>query len=316
LNINFRFKIVLGILILFGVTAFSLLTGIGTRLLIYGGIDGAVLALIAIGFSLVYGVGGILNLAHGAFYLVAAYVMFWLLPFLGVPLNMVVAVAIATLVGALSFLLLMKPLQRSPVGVVIITFGLAFFMEQIVFAIEGMRTGGIVVPVYVNEMIPGYFSLPGIIFPAQLLFAFFGSIIVVSLVAIIISKSKVGKSIRAVSQDREAAMLMGINADRILLLTVTLSGFLAGVAAVFYQAGNANFTAMGWGTLLSAFAVVILGGMGSLYGSVIGAFIIGFIRTFCGLYITPEISDIVPLFVIFIVLVVRPQGILGKKELK
>jgi branched-chain amino acid transport system permease protein len=111
-------------------------------------------------------------------------------------------------------------------------------------------------------------------------------------------------------------MLMGINADRILLLTVTLSGFLAGVAAVFYQAGNANFTAMGWGTLLSAFAVVILGGMGSLYGSVIGAFIIGFIRTFCGLYITPEISDIVPLFVIFIVLVVRPQGILGKKELK
>jgi branched-chain amino acid transport system permease protein len=283
--------------------------------IVFGAIQGAVYALIAIGFCLVYGVGGILNLAHGAFYLIAAYSALWLIPYIGMPLNLVVAVAIATLVGALSFVLLIKPLQHSHIGVVIVTFGLAFFMEELVKIIELGRRG-VVTPVYLSEQIPGAVDFFGVRFPAQLLVAFFGSILLVSLVTIFISKAKIGKSIRAVSQDREAAMLMGINADRILLLTVTLSGFLAGSAAVLYQSGNTMFPVMGWSTLLSAFAVVILGGMGSVPGSVLGAFVIAYARNFCTYFIDPAFAELVPLFVILIVLVLRPQGLLGKKEVK
>jgi branched-chain amino acid transport system permease protein len=285
------------------------------EVIIFGAIQGAVYALIAIGFSLVYGVGGILNLAHGAFYLIASYTALWFIPYLGMPLNLVAAVAIATLVGALSFLLLIKPLQHSHIGVVIVTFGLAFFMEQLVKVVELARTG-IVTPVYLPEQIPGAFDFLGVRFPTQMLVAFFGSVLLVTIVTLFISRAKIGKSIRAVSQDREAAMLMGINADRILLLTLTLSGFLAGVAAVLYQSGNTMFSAMGWSTLLSAFAVVILGGMGSISGSVFGAFIIAYARTFCTYYIDPSLSELVPLIVIMVVLVVRPQGLLGKKEVK
>jgi branched-chain amino acid transport system permease protein len=282
-------------------------------MLIYGAVQGSVYALLAIGFSLVYGVGRILNLAHGAFYLIAAYSVLWFIPFLGLTGSMLFALLLVTLIGALSYLVLIKPLQKTHVGVVIITFGLAFFMEQFVKVAEVARTG-LVAYQTIPSLVSGSVTLLGVTFPAQFVIAFFGSLLLVSLVTFFMSKAKLGKSIRAVAQDREAAMLMGINADRILMLTVTLSAFLVGVAAVLYVPADTLYYYMGWSTLLISFSVVILGGMGSIPGSILGAFVIAYARNFCTFFIDPALAELVPLIVIIVVLVLRPGGLLGKKE--
>ena len=146
------------------------------------------------------------------------------------------------------------------------------------------------------------------------------SLIVVLLFAIFISKSKLGRSIRAVSQDRETATLMGINANRVTLYTVMISAFLAGLAAFLYLPGaTIDGPSMGWRYLTNSFAVVILGGMGSLIGSVVGAFIIGYSISFTNIFI-PKYgaawAHLVPIFVIIIMLIIRPRGLFGKKELR
>jgi branched-chain amino acid transport system permease protein len=286
------------------------------QVLIYGGVEGAVYALLAIGFSLVYGVGGILNLAHGAFYLIAAYLMLWFIPTLGIPGSVILSLLVTTLIGALTYLGAIKPLQKTIVGVVIITFAFGFFMEQFVTVVEIGRIG-IATYATIPGLLKGGVTFLGVTFPAQFVLAFFGSLLVVFSVALFINKAKIGKSIRAVAEDREAAMLMGINADRILLITVALSAFLASVAAVLYAPADYLIPYMGWTYLLDAFSVVILGGLGSVPGSILAAFVIAYSKETASILINPALASVlVPLIVIIGVLIVRPQGLLGKKEVE
>jgi len=153
----------------------------------------------------------------------------------------------------------------------------------------------------------------------QYVFLIIMSIIIVLLFALFINKSKLGKSIRAVSQDREASELMGINSNRILLYTVMISALLAGSAAFLYLPGaSLDGPSMGWGYLTNSFAIVILGGMGSLVGSVVGAFIVGYTIQFTNIFIPngPSWAHLVPIIVIVVMLLIRPQGLFGKKEIK
>ena len=109
---------------------------------------------------------------------------------------------------------------------------------------------------------------------------------------------------------------MGINVDRILMYTVTISAFLAGLAAVFYAPIDRVAPYMGWVVLIDSIAIVILGGMDSLSGSLVGAFILGYVRMFTNFFISETISTILPVVVIIIILVIRPRGLFGKKEIK
>jgi len=283
------------------------------EILIFGTVQGAVYALLALGFSLVYGVGGVLNLAHGAFYLMAGYIIFWVLPYIGYPFGIILALIVVVLIGALAYLLLIKPLQKTHIGVIIATFALAFFFEQFikVFGDAKFHT--------LPALISGSIDFLGVTFPTQLVLTIVGSLIIVSLITIFINKSKLGKSIRAVSQDREAAMLMGINANRILMYTIMISALLAGLAAFLYVPADYIAPHLGWSILINSFAVVVLGGMGSLPGSIIGSFIIGYVTNFTSFIIDPllggTVSALIPIIVILVVLVIRPQGILGKKEI-
>ena len=139
-----------------------------------------------------------------------------------------------------------------------------------------------------------------------------------AILILIIKYSKLGKSIRAVSQDKDAAQLMGINIHRVLMVTVAFSALLAGFAATLYVPETNIVPYFGWDYLLLAMSVVILGGMGSLPGSVIGAFIISFARNFTILYIDlpyqTGFAGIIHLGIIILTLLIRPRGILGKKE--
>ena len=285
--------------------------------MIFNGIlNGAVLSLIALGYSLVYGVGGIMNLSHGAYFMLTGYLLLWGIPIFPsfLFLSVILAVIIVTVIGGLTYILLIKPLQDSHVGVVLITFGLAFAIEQFVLIISG--TDSVAISDYI--LFSGTTEFFGYPIANQFLFFIIISLVIVSLFAIFISKSKLGKSIRAVSQDREAAVLMGINANRVLFYTVMISALLAAIAASLYLPGAAlNGPSMAWTYLTSSFAVIILGGMGSLVGSVAGGYIVGFITSFTSVFIPngPSWAHIVPLIVIIIVLVIRPQGLFGKKEI-
>ena len=287
------------------------------NMLFNGTLNGAVLSLIALGYSLVYGVGGIMNLAHGSYFMLAGYLLLWGLPiFPGfLMLSVIITIVIVTILGGLTYILLIKPLQDSHVGVVLVTFGLAFAIEQFVLIISG--TDSVSIGDYV--LFSGTIEIFGYSIANQFIFFIITSLVIVSLFALFISKSKLGKSIRAVSQDREAAVLMGINANRALLYTVMISAFLASIAATLYLPGAAlSGPSMGWSYLTSSFAVVILGGMGSLVGSVVGGYVIGFLTSFTSIFIPngPSWAHVVPLIVILIVLIIRPQGLFGKKEIK
>ncbi|UCH04603.1 MAG: hypothetical protein JSW05_00125, partial [Candidatus Thorarchaeota archaeon] len=132
------------------------------EILIFGTVQGALLALFALGFSLVYGVGGVLNLSHGAFYVIAAYVFYWTIPLYGITISAVLALVAVVAVGAATFLALIKPLQESHIGVVLVTFALAFFFEQFV------KVVGDDLFHYIPPYIPGPVEFLGVRFQAQL----------------------------------------------------------------------------------------------------------------------------------------------------
>ena len=279
------------------------------EILIFGLVQGSLLALLALGFSLVYGVGGILNLAHGAFFLMTAYIMYWTIPFFGLGIAAIISLVAIAGIGAVAYLGLIEPLRETPIGVVLVTFALAFFFEQFVKFFGDSRTH------YIAPFIRGSIQILGVNLQIQLVLLIIGSLALVTIVTVFINKSTIGKSIRAVSQDYEAAQLMGINTNMILMLSVMLSALLVGFAAVLYAPGNFIAPRIGWGILISAFAVTIFGGMGSIPGSIVGAYIMGYATTFTDYFISPAFSELIPIVVILVMLLVRPQGLLGKKEL-
>jgi branched-chain amino acid transport system permease protein len=290
------------------------------QFLISGAVFGSMLALLSSGYSLVYGVGGIINLAHGAFYLLTGYMIFWFIEagILVYPLAVVVGLILITIVGAVTYYALIKPThEHSEIAVMIVTFALAFFIEQGILLYESSKLGELQA-VSIDPFISGNFEVFGVIVFYQELLIIIMAICILTLLILFIKKSKLGKSIRAVSQDKDAAQLMGINVNRILMVTVAFSALLAGCAAMLYVPRTVVVPYSGWEYLLLSMSVVILGGMGSLPGSVIGAYIISFARSFTFLYIEIpfgyQVTGLIHLGIILLVLIVRPRGLLGKKE--
>ncbi len=283
------------------------------EIIIFGTVQGAIFALLALGYSLVYGVGGILNLGHGAYYLIASYTFYLTWRIVGGTtgffLGIIYALIAATILGIVSYLFIIKPLQELPISILIGTFAVGFFIEQLVMVMVDRKLHSI------PPLLDFSITILGIKMQVQHIFILIFSAIIIILVTIFINRSKLGKSIRAVSQDREAAMLMGINADRVLMYTVMLSAFLAGIAAVLFTPVDVVAPYKGWPILTGAIAVVTLGGMGSLPGSVIGAFIIGYARLATVYLINPVYSSLIPVIIIILILVVRPRGLFGKKEI-
>lgn len=282
------------------------------QIIIFGSTHGAIVSLLAIGLSLVYGVGGVMNLAHGGFYLMSGYIFYWTVVSMnaGLFLGIIVSLISITIIGAVSYLLFIKPLLKSPIGVLMITFAIAFFFQALILVIVGVGS-----PALMDPLIGGSITIFEVTFGAQNILIIILSISIVVVVTIFISKTKLGKSIRAVAQDREAAMLMGINADRILMYVVMISALLAGVAAILNVPKEFISPYVGWGILTESFAVVILGGLGSLPGSVVGSFILGYATSICNYLIDPSFAALIPGIVIVITLVLRPQGLFGKKEI-
>jgi branched-chain amino acid transport system permease protein len=283
--------------------------------LIFGLIQSSIYALLAVGFSLVYGVGGVLNLGHGAFFLLSTYIFYFIwknftaiLGDFSFLFGLIMALIIIVIIGMLLYILLIKPLQDNEVGVMISTFAFGFFAEQLVTAFEP-RTQSI------STIWNQPFNVLGVQIQLHQIILIGTSLVIIFILITFINKSRLGKSIRAVSQDREAASLMGINVNRVIMYTVMISAFLAGLAAVFSVPLDRVAPYLGWVVLTDSISIVILGGMGSLKGSLIGAFILGYVRIYTLYFINSLISTLMPIIVLIIILLIRPRGLFGKKEL-
>ena len=279
------------------------------ELIVFTLTKGGVYALLAVGFSLIFGVARLINMAHTAFYMVAAYCIWYFSTQLGLGIieSGIIAVVIATLLGTLSYRFVIDRIREHHAAVLLVTLAIAIFFEQVMFML--FRGTYQTIPSYVS----GFVEILGIRVPAQNMLTI--GIVAVIIVAIwlLLSKTKLGIAIRATAQDAEIANLMGISISRVLLITMGIATFLGAIAGVT-RAPSIIITPTLWSPpLVTVMVIVVLGGLGSIKGSIIGAFIIGFVETLVLLKLPggDYLATTFVLLAMVIVLVVRPGGLFG-----
>jgi len=280
------------------------------EILVFGGLLGAIFALLSLGFSLSYGVARILNLAHGSFYMLGGYLYyaFFVLSGINSAASLVLAVAVMFILGIGLYLAIIRPVRSSPVRVLLITLSAAVVVQEIVTLVLGNRNVG-------EPNIIGGISRPlGVFVENQEILAAGVSLAMFVAVWLFIRMTKVGKAVQAVAQDGEAASLMGINNTRISALTVGLSAATAGLAGIMLGPLMGIAPDSWLNATVIAFAVVILGGLGSVPGTFLAAFVVSYSQIFVGFEISSGYEIIIPLAVIAVAVLVRPKGLLGKVE--
>lgn len=278
---------------------------------------GALYALLALGFTLIYGVANVLNLSHGAFYMLGAYIFYafgtraQLEPFLA----LILAIIFVGFLGAVVYRLFVSPIIESEIIVMVVTLGAALIFQYLVMLL--FAKGGIAEHTPLPTLLSGGLYFIGVWMSLQKILALTVSFSLIAALWIFISKSKTGRAMRAMAQDREAALLMGINTERLFMLTMALSAALAAVAGVLIPTSMYIDAKPDMWTepLIISFAVVILGGLGSIKGSLVGAFIIAYAEQSVLLFLEggESLSGTASLLVMVLVLLLRPKGLFGKR---
>ena len=272
-------------------------------------INGSAYALLAIGFSLIFGVARIVNIAHTAFYMLAAYFIFSGTNKLGLNpiLCMLAAIAPVTLIGLLSYKLFIDPIREHEGAVLIATIALAMAMQEIMLL---LFTGDFL---GVPSLVEGYRVFLGVKIAHQQLLTFGAALLVLVVVWALLLKTRLGLAIRSTAQDREVANLMGMNESRVAMITMGVSvGLAAFTGAVIAPLAIVN-PFMWMHPLIMMMAVVVLGGMGSIKGSFIGAYILGFAEALV-VFLIPMgayLKGSVALSIMILVLIIRPEGLFG-----
>ncbi|MEA2010851.1 MAG: branched-chain amino acid ABC transporter permease, partial [Actinomycetota bacterium] len=278
---------------------------------------GAIIALSAVGLSLVFGVTGLVNFAHAEMVTlgaVAAY--FFHASTLGPQWPLVVAILPAVLVGAgfgwIQERVLWRPLRVRNTGLVammVVSIGLSFAVRNLILIIFGGAPRAY--PDFAGQTPIEILGIPMV--PKQLI-TIGVSLLVLAGVGLFLQRSRSGTAMRAVADDADLAESSGINVDRIILITWTLAGGLAALGGVFFGLNQAIQWDMGFKLLLLIFAAVVLGGLGTAYGAMVGGFIVGITVEMSTLIFPNELKTAVGLVLLIVILLVKPQGLLGKKE--
>ncbi|AXF55401.1 branched-chain amino acid ABC transporter permease [Salicibibacter kimchii] len=271
---------------------------------------GSVYSLVALGLTLVYGILHVPNFAHGALYMVGGYATLMSMTLLGMPyfVAMLAAVLVVGGIGVLMERLVFNQLRDSPpIHDKIAAIGLLLFLETLIRVIWGADYRSMTTPFSENIV-----SLLGITVTSQRILIVVAAIIAMIVLQLFLKKTMVGASIIAMSQDREGAFLQGINANRVAMLTFFISGGLAAFAAAINAPINLVYPDMGHLVILKAFVIVIIGGMGSVPGAILGGYILGFSESLGATFISAEYSDIIAFVLLVIILTVKPQGLFAK----
>ena len=279
-------------------------------ILVYGAVISAVYALLAVGFTLIFGVARILNLAHGAFYALGAYTVYVLTAFAGLPLALAALLSVA-FVAAFGIALerfLVRPLRpQGSLAILMITLAVGLMVEQILLLVFGSEARN--VPSLVNATFPVF----GVDLSGQRLIALVGSIVILTALWGFLQFTRLGAAILAVSQSPEGARYMGIPSDRIFSAVMGLSAAIAAAAGVLVAPFQTVIPGMGLLPLVKAFAIVVVGGLGSIPGSILGALLLGYSETIVAFAVSIEWSQIVSVAATLLMLIVRPAGFFGKR---
>lgn len=269
----------------------------------------ALYALVAIGFTLIFGVGGVLNLAHGASITIGAFGAVYATDTLGMGLvgAVLAAVLFPAAFSAALYLGLIRRVQDEPVMVMILTLVTAVAFEQLLLTIVGSQ------PRAIPPLVGGQVVLGDSRFQTNLLVVFALSWALIAGLFVFVNRSMAGKAILATSMSRKGATLVGIDADRINLGTWVLAGVLAGLAGLFLGSFQTASWDMGRTPLVLSFAIVVLGGIGSIRGSVVGAYLIGTLEVVTTSVVDPRLQGLTPLVVLVGVLLVKPEGLFGRE---
>ncbi len=279
------------------------------QVLVYGAVISAIYAMLAVGFTLIFGVARILNLAHGAFYALGAYGVYVLTAIVGLPLLLaaVISVLLVAGFGIVMERVLVRPLRKSTLAVLMITLTVSLMTEQILLLIFGSEARN------VPSMVDRTVLIAGVDISGQRLLALTGGIVVLIGLWLFMQKTRLGAAILAVSQDAEGAQYMGIPANRIFSIVMGLSAGIAATAGVLVAPFQTVIPGMGLLPLVKAFAIVIVGGLGSIPGSVLGALLLGYSETIIAFNISIEWSQIVSVAAVLVTLILRPDGFFGKR---
>jgi branched-chain amino acid transport system permease protein len=272
-------------------------------------VKGGIYALLAVGFSLIFGVARLINLAHTGFYMLAAYGVWYFCVRLGMGIveSIIISVVAVTLLGILSYRFIINRIREHHAAVLLITLGLAMVFEQLMYM---FFTGDYeTIPSYVS----GYVEILGIRVTTQYLLTLGIVAAVIIVVTLFLTKTKLGTAIRATANDAEIASLMGISVSRTLMVTMGIATFLGAVAGVTMAPSVIISPALWSSPLVMMMVIVVLGGLGSIKGSIIGAFIIGFVETLITVMLPAGgyLKTTFILTVMVIVLIVRPGGLFG-----
>ncbi len=279
------------------------------EILIYGAVTSAIYAMLAVGFTLIFGVARVLNLAHGSFYALGAYGAYVLTSIAGLPLWLaaILAVTGVSLFGVLVEKILIRPLRYSQLGVLMITLAIALVVEQTLFLTFGSEYRN--VPAFVDTKI----NMGGVDVAGQRLLTLVVAGVSIAVLYLFIQRTRLGSAILAISQDADAAKYMGIPSDRIFSLVMAISAALAALAGILAGPFLSVQPSMHLLPIVKAFAIVVVGGLGSIPGSILAAFMLGYAETIVAYEISTSWTEIVSVLATLLMLVFRPAGIFGKR---
>ena len=279
--------------------------------LIYGLQLGAIYALVALGYSMVYGIIRLINFAHGDIIMVASFVVWYLIARLNVPvwLSILICVAFTSLLGVAIEKLAYKPLRHSArISLLITAIGISFFLQNAAQLIFGAD------PVMFENLFPGNLSLGALTVSRVSVIIICVSIVLMIALVLLVNKTRMGRAMRAVSEDESTAALMGINVNTTISFAFALGSALAAVAAILYSCAYTQISPTMGGMLgLKAFVAAVLGGIGSIPGAMVGGIAIGLCECFVSAIGLSAWKDAVTFAILIIVLLVKPTGFLGRK---
>jgi len=300
------------------------------ELTVYGIVLGSIIALGAIGLTMVYRIVGFANFAHGEFMTLGAYLALFiisiLLPWVGLPdgrfgslsfgWRMVIAFPLAMLAVAFTAILFDKILYKKlrvkksgPVILAMASLGASFIIRMTILIIWGSDY-----IFYRPGLLRPALDLPlGIKIRPDQIFIFFAAIFLVILLHLFLKRTKMGKAMRATADNSDLALITGIDTERIISWTWAIGGGLAAAGGIFYGIDVQLHPGMGWNFLIPIFAATILGSIGNIYGALIGGFVIGIAQQVSTAFLAPTYKLAVAFMIMIIILLVRPQGIFGKE---
>ncbi len=296
--------------------------------IVSGLVTGCIYALIALGYTMVYGILKLLNFAHGDVYMIGAFLGYFVVQWFGGPLALSIPVPLLILVmfvvaaggcGALGMAIerfAYRPLRDAPrIAPLITALGISFILENSILLIYGGFPRSYNTTDYIS--FNSGITIDGVRIDSVELMIFATTIVLCVGLMLLVQRTTLGKSMRAIASDREAAMMLGINVDRTIALTFLIGSAIAGIAGVLtgLQIAGINNT-LGFLAGLKAFTAAVVGGIGSIPGAMVGGLLIGLAESFTLVYISTKYSDLVVFGILIATMLIRPTGILGKRALQ